>query len=98
MSDSYVYFCVDREGTQGSGSGGWDGGGGVGKIFEKYHVGGGFVSTVNEAAMSFILKLYNNLLIYTRADPMICNLLVLLEPLSVPTTTAMPILKHENTK
>ncbi|GJT33475.1 hypothetical protein Tco_0923894 [Tanacetum coccineum] len=28
-----------------------DGGGGVGKIFEKYHVGGGFVSTVNEAAM-----------------------------------------------
>ncbi|GJW90876.1 hypothetical protein Tco_0168429 [Tanacetum coccineum] len=39
------------KGTQGSGSGGWDGGGGVGKIFEKYHVGGGFVSTVNEAAM-----------------------------------------------
>ncbi|GJY12015.1 hypothetical protein Tco_0381324 [Tanacetum coccineum] len=46
-----VTDCVDREGTQGSGSGGWDGGGGVRKIFEKYHVGGGFVSTVNEAAM-----------------------------------------------
>ncbi|GJT19390.1 hypothetical protein Tco_0878096 [Tanacetum coccineum] len=46
-----VTDCVDKEGTQGSGTGGWDGGGGVGKSFEKYHVGGGFVSTVNEAAM-----------------------------------------------
>ncbi|GJT70789.1 hypothetical protein Tco_1030075 [Tanacetum coccineum] len=45
-----VTDCVDKEGTQESGTGGWDGGGGVGKSFEKYHVGGGFVSTVNEAA------------------------------------------------
>ncbi|GJY80345.1 FAR1-related sequence 5-like protein [Tanacetum coccineum] len=52
-----VTDCVDREGTQGSGSGGWDGGG-VGKIFEKYHVGRGFMSTVNEAAMSFILNFH----------------------------------------
>ncbi|GJT65875.1 hypothetical protein Tco_1017355, partial [Tanacetum coccineum] len=42
---------LDKEGTQGSGTGGWDGGGGVGKMFEKYHVGGGFVSTMNEAAI-----------------------------------------------